>query len=343
MMRKKNYALVMSLAAVACFCMATVSQAADEWKLTRAVTIYCWSSPGGFTDLCNRALAAAFKDYFDVPFNVTNMLGGGGGTAANHIYNMQRDGYSILGASDAMHALGIRGAFNYPNDVWDVMFLINAKGVISVRADSPYQTLDDLVKAIKKAETDGELMKGGASQAGNVWGVKMAQFNQVTGTKVNVLPYEGSSQTLIGLLSGEIDIALCGLAEQEDYIRAGRIRPLAMIEPEDYELKGIGRIPSLAKDYPDFASYKQAMQWGGIALPADTPKEILDAYHKAFVAATKSKPVTDFGTNRNVDIICVIGDEAKQLVAENDSVYAWIIYDAGLAVKSPEEFGIPRP
>lgn len=342
MMRKRNLTVMLSLAALA-LVFSSVSSAADGWKPTRAVTIYCSSGAGGMTDLCNRALAAAFKDYFGVPFNVTNMVGGGGGTGVNHVYNLPRDGYSILGAADNLHGLGIRGAFNHPNTVWDVMLLTSAKGSISVSSDSPYKTLDDLVQAIKKAEESGTLMKGGASQAGCVWSVKMAQFNEVTDTKVNVLPYEGSTKTIVALLSGEIDVILCGLAEQDDYVKAGKIRPLAMIEADDYTHSTAGHIQSLAKYYPEFAKYKQAMQWGGIAFPVDTPKEIIDAYYKAFEYALTSKPVVDLATTRNVDVVGLYGEAGAKAIADNDSVFAWVIYESGLAVKSPEEFNIPRP
>ena len=343
MLRNRRFAV--STAAVGvimavCLALSAIcpAQAGEGWKPSRTVTIFCWSAAGGFTDLCNRALAASFSEQFGVPFNVTNMIGGGGATAANHIWNLPRDGYSILGASDGLHAMGVRGGFTQPNNVWDVMFLISAKGAISVREDSPYKTFDDLLAAMKAST-----MKSGASQAGSVWMIKLAQVIKLVGTNLTILPFEGSNQTLVSLLAGEIDIALCGLAEQEDYIRAGKVRPLAMIEPEDFNLPQVGNIPSIAKWYPEFATMKQAMQWGGIAFPVDTPKEILDAYHAAFQVAVNSKPVQDFAVPRNIAIVNVTGEDAKKLVAENDSVYAWTIFDAGLAVKSPEEFGIPRP
>ena len=80
---------------------------AAGWRPTRPVSVITWAGAGGMTDLQSRAMARALEDIMGVPFNVTNMTGGGGAVAANHVLNLPRDGYTIMGISEGIHGIPV--------------------------------------------------------------------------------------------------------------------------------------------------------------------------------------------------------------------------------------------
>ena len=313
------------------------SSAESEWKPDRTITIYCSAGAGGSTDLSNRALASAFKEYFGVAVNVVNVTGGGGGICATQVYDAEHDGYTVLGAADNMHGQGVQGSFSHPNTVWDCYMIAHDKGILCVRTDSEFETVDEVIDAAKE-----RTINIGSSQAGNVWSVKVAQIDQAADIKLNQLPFEGSNQSVTALMSGEIDVCLVGLSDVCDYIRSGQIRPLCAVETEATTLEGYGDIPSICDSVPKFGELTQAYQWVGIALPEDTPDNVKEAYDKAWEYALNTKAVQNL-SERTLTVVGLSGKEAAKVRDENDSCFAWTIYDAGLGTISPEEFGIPRP
>ena len=309
-----------------------------SWKPTQTINIYCGTGAGGGVDLANRAVATAFSEYFGVPVNVTNMTGGGGGLAANHVYNQKHDGYSLFGTSDAVHSLAVQGAFEHGTDVWDFQMLTTTKGVLAVKSDSPYQTLEDLAEAAKVKD-----IKVAASQAGCVWYVKVKQINAAGDTNMQLIPYEGSSASVVAMMSQEVDAVLCGISELEDYILTDKIRPLATAETEALNVEGYGEIPKVADTYPKFADMAQVIQWAGIAIPSDIPEEVKEAYEEAWEYALASEPVANLlNSGKGVELLGLSGEEAAETVKDSDSVFAWILWDEGIATISPEEFGIER-
>ncbi len=309
-----------------------------EWKPTRPVTIVVYAGAGGGTDLAARGLGKAFEEYFGVPFTVVNMTGGAGGVAANHVWNQEHDGYTLFGCSSGVHSLNVVGAFDVTNDNWEYKMALGTPGVLSVSSDSPYQSIEDLVKA-----GSSSTLKSSASSAGCVWDLKVSQLEQMGNIKVNHMPYEGSQPSMVAALSHEVDFAVTGLAEQREYILADKLRPLAVIEKEPVVLDGYGEIPSLASVYPEFETLPSPMVWTGIGIPADTPQNIKDAYEKAFVAAMASDRMKKLSEDTKWGLLGIQGSKAAGITQQQDSIYSWALYDLGSAKKSPEEFGIGRP
>jgi len=313
---------------------------ADEgWKPERPVTVYCWASAGGATDLTSRTMSKAMEEYFGQPFQVVNMTGGSGGIAANHVFSQPRDGYSILGMSESVHSLAVLGAFDKTSAAFDIAMILSSPGVISVPENSPYKTVEELVAAAKKTT-----LKSGSSAPGSIWTLKLLQFETATGTSFNHLPYGGSHPSQVAALNGEVDVVVTAFAEQMEYLKAGKLRPLALIDTKGLTWEGIGSIPGLGEKYPSFNDLPPIVQWVGMGLPADMPDNIKEAYHKAWAYGLKSEALKKAAETTGFQILGYYGDQkTKDLAAGLDSVFSWTLYDKGLADKSPADFGIPKP
>ncbi len=316
----------------------TCVASADEWKPDRPINIVVTASAGGMTDSVSRAMAKSMEEYLGVSIQVTNMPGGSGQIATEYVLQQPHDGYNILGMSSDLHALPVLSNFQYTSADFDNCVVMSAKGVLSVPVNSPYKTIEELIEAAKTTE-----LKAAASQAGSIWGVKLVNFMDITGLKLNKISYEGSAPSQVAALNGEVDMVLTGLSEQREYILGGQLRPLAMIEAEPAELEGFGTIASLADIYPEMKDMTLPMQWVGLSFPKDFPADVIEAYHKAYDYSLASEGMAKLSQTLGVPIVGLYGDNATELLNRLDSVTAWTLFNSGVATVDPSTLNIPKP
>lgn len=311
---------------------------AAAWKPGSTVTIYCVSAAGGATDYCNRAMAQALTDCWGVSVQVVNQPGGSGGVAAGAVWNTEHNGLSVLGFSEALFSQRSLGVFDQAPSGWDLMPILNTTAVLSVPQNSPYKTMDDLLAAAKDKKIN---MASGT--AGAVWTLKTAALEKAAGLSFNRLNYEGSVPSQTAAMSGEVEFVVTGLAEQIEYIKAGKLVPLAMVETNSAEVEGVGTIPAITDFVPEFADQPQPMQCIGIAIPADCPQEVRDSYESAFKAAMESATIKDAIAARDFNTLGQWGQDAQEIATEQEKIYSWSLFDSEQAPNDPSQFGIERP
>jgi tripartite-type tricarboxylate transporter receptor subunit TctC len=334
----KRSKIVAGLAVVTFLLAGSLLALAGEWKPNRTINIVVTAGAGGMTDSVSRAMAKGMEKALGTNISVVNMPGGSGRIATEYVMQQPRDGYNILGMSSDLHALPVLSNFRLTSKDFECCVVMSAKGVISVTMDSPYKTIQELIEAAKTKE-----LKAAASQAGSIWGVKLVGFMDITETKFTKISYEGSAPSQVAALTGEVDVVLTGLSEQRDYILGKKLRPLAMVELDAVELDGYGRIPALAESYPAMKEMILPMQWVGLAFSIDMPKEITEAYYKAFAAALESPEIRKLSETLGVPVVGLYGDEGRKLLTKLDSVTAWALYESRVTTTDPSTIGIPRP
>ena len=327
--------MVMVFALSACGAQ-TKNETAEGWVPTKTVTFYLYSGAGGDTDTAMRALAAYWQEKYGVAFNVVNMPGGAGGIAANYVYDQPSDGYTLFGMADGVNTMNVLGAFEHPTDVWEINVLFGGVGCIGVPADSPYQTIEELVEAAKTKS-----LSLSCSSTGSVWHVEALQFENAVGIDLNVLTYDGSNQAVVGALTGEVDIVCSSLGEQSEYIKSGDIRPLAVLTDSSRTIEGYeGEIPAITASYPEFDVAVLARQWNGVGIKADAPQEVRDFYNNAFAEAVASGNLDTVKVARNTEYIALQGEEARTFINNCNSAASWTLWNIGVATVNPENFNI---
>ena len=148
------------------------------------------------------------------------------------------------------------GVFDQAPSAWDLMPILNTSAVLSVPEKSPYKTIEDLLAASKD-----RVLNMASGTGGSVWSLKASIFADAAGITFNRLNYEGSVPSQTAALSGEVEYVVTGLAEQMEYIKSGKLRPLAMIEDTPAEVEGFGTIPAITDAVPSFADHIQPMQY----------------------------------------------------------------------------------
>lgn len=320
----------------------TGCQSEDEaikWP-EKPITIVVSSSAGGGTDLGNRAMAAALEDELGQKVNVINVPAGGGGAAANQVFTADHDGYTLLGFFEGIFSFAAMNAHDSTTADWDYHILGGTPGVLSVAADSPWDSVEDVLQAMK--DKPGEI-KLANSSVGCIWDIKAALLEKAADIDYKFVPYQGSNPSILAMLSGEVDVVITGVGEQAEFLEAKKLKPLAMIELEDMDVPGYENVPSITKAVPEMKDSLPLDQTIGFAIPADAPEEVKEKLASAFKAILDSKAVEDYAEIGHLKIAGTAGEEAKATGKKMESTLSWILFDKGVAPNNPEDFGIERP
>lgn len=307
----------------------------------RSIDMIVFSAAGGGTDLVNRLLAAEMEKTLGQSIAVSNMPGASGGVASTFVQAKDHNGYNLLGVSEGVFPLAVLNTAPYTTKDYEYFIAGGTIALISVAADSPYQTVQDVIDAMKANPGKVKLAN---SQVGCIWDIKAALFKQATGVEYQFMSYQGSNPSILACLNGEVDVIITGLGEQAEYLKAGKLRPLAVVETEGAEVPNYGFVESITETVPELAdTISTVSQAVGFAIPSDTDPEIIAKLTDAFNEAMASEAMAQYAEEKYLTLTGLSGAEAKELAESMESTFSWILYDAGIAPISPEDYNIPRP
>ena len=302
--------------------------------------VVVWSAGGG-TDTCNRIISAEMAKFLGVNINVINKTGGvGGSVGMSFAYKRPADGYTLCGLSESCVTAGVQGGWNQKMDVWDYFIVGGSPDVISVTPNTPYQTLADLIEAAKKSP---QSIKAAASAAGSIHHLNLLAVEDGSGAKFSFIPYKGSAPSQNAAMAGEVSVVVTSLAEQQQLLRGGKLRALAMLIPEPFEVEGLGTIPSSFDSYPGLSKYLPISQAIGFAVPADVPEDRKAVLVKAFDQAMATDKVKSWAKENYYLLSGKTGAESRQVFDALQSNFAWTLWELEAAKVNPEKLGIPKP
>ena len=307
-----------------------------ERDITTAVV---WGAGGG-TDVCNRVVMAEMSKALGVNVNVINKTGGAAGSVGmTYGYSAEHDGYTITGLSESNVTAGVKGAWSNRMNVWDFFIIGGSPDVVSVTPDAPYDTIEELVEAAKKAP---DTILAGASGSGSIHHLNLLALENGSGADFQFIPYDGSAPAQNAAMTGEITVIVTSVAEQAELIRGGKLKPLGMLIPDSFDLAGTV-IPSAFDTYEGLSKYLPLPQSIGFAVPADVPQEIKDVLYAAFDTSMASDAVKKFGKEKYYVLSGLRGPEANKVFASLESNFAWTLWDLGAAEVNPADLNIPKP
>jgi tripartite-type tricarboxylate transporter receptor subunit TctC len=256
---------------------------AQEWP-TKPVKLLVGSSPGGGTDAMARAVADKLTPIWGQTVVVENKPGASNTLAAD-LTAKSTDGQTMLmGVSTAQaiapHLLKLN--YNNEQDLIPVAFTGSVPNVLVVAANSPVNSVQDLVKLLKSKP--GQL-NFASSGSGSTQHIAAELFKELAGVNAVHVPYKGSGPAMIDLIAGQVQYAFETMSSALPQIRGGKLKALGVASEV--------RNPQL----PDIPSMKEAgvplvmSAWYGVYMPAKTPPAVLNKVN-ADVNKTLSMPDT---------------------------------------------------
>lgn len=261
--------LVMALALVA---MAVGASFAADYP-SRNIKIIVPFAPGGAVDFTSRLIAEVAPQYFNgKKIIVENMPGGGAVIGQTFVSQAKPDGYTILAYTSSVvnNPITKKTTYTYKSFQPVVMYCFDPE-VMVVPADSPYKTLQEFLDAAKQKELS--VATPGFSTSHHVAALVL---EKKTGAKFSFIHNESAAMQLQQLMGGHVDAGFMSSGEASGYMKDGTLRVLGIMQEEAHpDFPGV----------PTFAEAGVDMLWGtfrGLAVPKDTPKEVVDYQAEAF-------------------------------------------------------------
>ncbi|MGE0074982.1 MAG: tripartite tricarboxylate transporter substrate binding protein [Sphaerochaetaceae bacterium] len=319
---------------------ASEAAGAYTWKPNRPINLIVPWGAGGSTDRSARATAAIIEEALGISVVVVNQAGASGSLGTKATMDAPKDGYTwTAGAVKDLGVYKIQGLLDTTLDDWHIYTNVAMPNVISVNANSPYKTFDDLLAAFKAKPGQITVATAGVNSAGHT---AMELLSKHTGITYRHVTYDGGAPAVTATVGGEAEVVPQLSVEQVDMIRAGKLRPLVVLTTEPLEIEGYdGVVPPITNWISDF---KVAAQYFAIFVPKAVPKEVSDTLDKIWEENVMTSDSLRTWAKQNA----VVFDPAYGKSAFDKSfgmvqIDAWLKYDAGDAVMSPDSVGIPRP
>lgn len=214
--------LVLVLVLLLCFAMTTALAVFPE----KEIIYLCGYGAGGSSDLQARLMQPYAEKYFGKPLIVENLAGAGGMTALTDFRTRPADGYTISSFNTTPLLKNVLGSsdFDYFEAFDFLACVITTPIVVVVKSDSPYNTIEDLIKVGK--EQPDELLYASAG-AGSITHLASELWKYNAGLEYLHVPFNGGTDAMTALLNGTVDFEVASLSEVLTKHEEGSLRILA--------------------------------------------------------------------------------------------------------------------
>lgn len=282
-----------------------------EWP--GPLTVYIPAAPGGGFDIAVRALQQPLSEELGADVVPTNVEGAGGSIAATGMLGLPADGTSMMIVSRSISAVPYTGSpeIDPVEDFAALGVTHQDVSALTVRADAPYQTVEDFIQFAK--DNPGGVTIG-HSGVGGVWHAAALMLARETGVEFSFVPYDGGSSVGAALLAGEIDAMTIGAPETRPFVEGGDATMLAVMGEERSSL--YPDVPTLIEEGID-VTYTV---WRGYVTSAETPDAIVTELSKRLEAAAASDANQEAMTKAGFETTWIGPEEFNKLIAEEDEL-----------------------
>lgn len=267
--------LLLSVGAITMALNLTGTALAAESYPTKPVQMIVPFGQGGATDRVARMIAPALEEKLGGKIVIINQPGAGGAVGLANLAGTKADGYTIgIGSDSTLAARPMMSDTGYNAASFDTIArVVQIPSGVAVRADSPYQSLNDLVEAMKteKLTYSGSGVASGPHLA-------MAVFLHQNDVKATLVSSKSNQEGLVKLLSGEVDFLTGG----------GSNFPPMFDENGNSDIRVLGLAAAERWSYmPDVPTYREQgydylrSQWFGLVAPKGMPEESITAISNA--------------------------------------------------------------
>jgi tripartite-type tricarboxylate transporter receptor subunit TctC len=250
------------------------------------ITVIVPFSAGGPSDAMMRVMAERMKVALGEPLIIENVTGAGGSLGVGRTVRSPPDGYTVgfghLGtnvANGAIYKLG----YDLVTDLEPVVLLPSNPMIIVSKNAVPAKSLGELLAWLKARPTPAT---AGTAGAGSGSHIAALYFENVTGIKLQYVPYRGTAPAMTDLVAGQIDLIVDQTSNSISQVRAGNIRAYAVTDTKRVETAP--DIPTT--DEAGLAGFHMTL-WSGLWVPKDTPKDIVAKLNAAAVDALNDPAV----------------------------------------------------
>ena len=294
---------------------------------SRPIQITVPYPPGGTSDLTARFLSPRLAEILKQPVVVVNKPGGAGALGIQSVATAKPDGYAVLTSPPAIvitPLISQKPGFSL-RDFAPLSLAVSTPNVITVKADAPFKTFEELVESARKNPGKLNYSSAGPGTTPHFVG---ELFKLETKTNLTHVPMGGEAPAVAGLLGGHVDVSFVSIGAVQKHLQAGTLRALATTYQK--RLRDWPDVPTTReKGYPGIL----AVAWHGYFVPAKTPPEVAKKLEMALETALKDKDVIVQIEKTGMLVENLNAQEAARFLKEEEERWTRVAKAAGILVQ----------
>ena len=313
--------LIRFLPALFSLCLAPFAAHAQTFP-SKPVKFIVTYPAGGSSDLMARIMGQKLSEAWGQPVVVESKPGAAGSIGMEFAARQPADGYTfVIGnlGPVAVNPLINKVPYSIEKDFIPVALTATGPNILVVPASSPYKTLADMLRAARARPGTINFGTSGPGSMAHLGGELIMRQAKV---KLVGIPYKGGGLAVNDLLAGHLDMMVSDALPVSQFIKTGRLRPLAITSAK--------RSP-MSPDIPTFAEAGLtglvAENWWGIFLPAGTPKAVVDNYQATLVKVMADPDLKEKFAGLGVEAMASTQDEFRAFLAAEITKYSKLVSD----------------
>jgi len=292
---------------------------------TRPVHLIVGFPPGGAADITARLIAQWLSERLGQQFIVENRPGAGTNIGTEAVVRAAGDGYTLLlvSVANTVNAtLYERLNFNFVRDIAPVAGLIRGPLAMDLNPSVAAATVPEFIAYAKANPGTINIASAGNGTPGHM---AVEMFKMMTGLDVVHVPYRGAAPAMTDLLAGQVQVVFDNLPTSLEYIRAGKIRPLAVTSAT--RSPALPDLPALAEFVPGY----EVSSWFGIGAPQGTPAGIIALLNTTINAALADPAMQARFSEMASAPMALTPGEFGRLIADETEKWAKVVKFAGVS------------
>ena len=282
--------------------------------------------PGGSPDTIARTLAQSLQETWKQPVVVENKTGGSQNIGSDTVAKSAPDGYTWLLAPDNVFVtnpyLAKAADFDPLKDLAPVTLLARIQFLLVVHPSVPAKSVGALVAYAKAHPNELNFGSSGTGSPQHLGGLLL---QQLSGTKMNHVPYKGAAPAVTDLLAGRIQVWIGAANSLLPHIRAERVRLLATTAPQ--RSPTLADTPTVAESgVPGYSLYP----WLALFVPAKTPTDIVGRINSEVARILNSPEVKARLVPQGMDLVTGSPADLAGLIRDEYASWGKVIREAGL-------------
>ena len=292
---------------------------------SKPLTLVVGFAAGGGVDINARLLALRLAEYLGQPVIVENRPGAGSNIAKEHVAKAAPDGYTLLVTTAAVAidmALYEKLRVDTLRDFAPVSTISSSPMILVVNPLVPVKDARELVARARAMPGTLNYSSSGAGTTGHLYG---ELFKLRTGTDIVHIPYKGTAPSLTALISGDVEVSFATVPAVLQYVRAGRLRPLASTGEKRSEL-----MPDVPTMKEAGVSSVEANVWYGVLAPSATPPDVVNILARAIMDASHSPDFRQRLLDLGAEPVATTPEEFGRLLREEVAKWAEVVKATGI-------------
>ncbi len=300
---------------------------ADSAYPGKPIRIVVPSSAGGSTDFLIRPLAKKLADALGKPVFVDNRPGAGSVIGTEAVVKAAPDGYTLLAApaSITMSPALYKLPFDPVRDLTPIANLAAFPNILVVHPSLPVKSVRELVAL---ARSQPERIHFGSSGVATGTHMSMELFMSMAGIKLVHVPYKGGAPSVIGLISGEVQVNFATITTALPHVKTRRLRPLAVSTAR--RSRAAPEIPTVSE--AGLKGFEYA-SWIGLLAPAGTPRPIIAKLNAESVKAVQTPEIREILAAEGAEPVASTPEAFASTIAAEVARWMKVVKAAGITVQ----------